>query len=175
MANKQEDPWSGHSKCHAVGFTLKKVFPWLASSESDLGLFLLYNAYIPNWSFCNTNKHILNETRALIHWSHRAVAVQDLAIILPFPFVEECYCRPVSTAMTSTCHMGWAHKGLVSGNWGGLLSLCIPGTMTGTLACPFTLSQWQGRLFMVALYMVPMTLSLKVPQPSDMAATTEQE
>lgn len=36
----------------AVEFTLKKVFPWLASSESDFGLFLLYNAYIPNWSFC---------------------------------------------------------------------------------------------------------------------------
>lgn len=31
--------------------TLKKEFPWLARRASDLGLFLLYSAYIPNWSF----------------------------------------------------------------------------------------------------------------------------
>lgn len=42
----------------AVEFTLKKVFPWLASSESDFGLFLLYNAYIPNWSFCKRDPHV---------------------------------------------------------------------------------------------------------------------
>lgn len=42
----------------ATEFTLKKVFPWLASSESDFGLFLLYNAYIPNWSFCKRDPHV---------------------------------------------------------------------------------------------------------------------
>lgn len=42
----------------AVESTLKKVFPWLASSESDFGLFLLYNAYIPNWSFCKRKSHV---------------------------------------------------------------------------------------------------------------------
>lgn len=42
----------------AVEFTLKKVFPWLASSESDFGLFLLYNAYIPNWSFCKRDPRV---------------------------------------------------------------------------------------------------------------------
>lgn len=37
---------------------MKKVFPWLASSESDFGLFLLYKAYIPNWSFCKREPRV---------------------------------------------------------------------------------------------------------------------
>lgn len=32
--------------------TLKNSFPWLQSRVSDWGLFLLYRAYIPNWSSC---------------------------------------------------------------------------------------------------------------------------
>jgi len=56
----------------AVEFTLKKVFPWLASSESDLGLFLLYNAYIPNWSFCKGDPRV------------RLTHTQDAATAMPW-------------------------------------------------------------------------------------------
>lgn len=45
------------SVCAVVqSLTLKKLLPWLASSASDLGLFLLYRAYIPNWSCCKCTK-----------------------------------------------------------------------------------------------------------------------
>jgi len=40
--------------------TLKKLFPWLARSVSDFGLFLLYKAYKLNWScymFTREKKH----------------------------------------------------------------------------------------------------------------------
>lgn len=41
--------------------TLKNSFPWLLSRESDWGLFLLYRAYIPNWSSC-THTHTINKS-----------------------------------------------------------------------------------------------------------------
>lgn len=64
----------------AVEFTLKKVFPWLASSESDFGLFLLYNAYIPNWSFCKREPCV------------RAVPTHDTVTALPLGWLLQYFC-----------------------------------------------------------------------------------
>lgn len=64
----------------AVEFTLKKVFPWLASSESDFGLFLLYNAYIPNWSFCKRDPHV------------RPRHTQDAVTNIPLRWLHQYFC-----------------------------------------------------------------------------------
>lgn len=50
----------GREECDQSSFkrTLKNSWPWLLSRASDCGLFLLYRAYIPNWSSCTQRESV---------------------------------------------------------------------------------------------------------------------